>query len=211
MKRVKDVNGLSQDVCVLANNKSLHFSNFTWQEALCSIADVHDIFGHPGIVEIDAALQADVRRTKENSTGDKTTSPGIDASASQVGKPIEVVEAPEFSEECSTGHAALLLSCISTNSVKETKLEPTSCRVTVCKSGFICVPVLMSLISQFRLIGESVTAIALQQSLILLSKLFLKVDLLVTFFELASLSDSPAIMFVRLSVICTRHFFPFFN
>ena len=169
--------------------------------------DVLNIFVHPGIVELDAALQADVRRAKQNSTGDKATTPSIDATAAQEGEPVEVVKAPEFAEDSSTGHAALFLSCISANSVEEGKLEPCSCGVAVSISAFILVPVFVSCISQFRLVGEFVTAIALQKRLIQLSKLFLNVDLLVTLFVLPGFSNSPASSCVILSVICTRHFF----
>ena len=76
------------------------------------------------------------------------------------------MKAPESAEDSSTGHAALFLSCISTNSVEERKLEPCSCGIAVSISGFILVPVFMSSISQFRLIGEFVTAIVLQKRLI---------------------------------------------
>ena len=77
------------------------------------------VLGQPQVVEANDTLDADIGRTKKDSACDETTSKAINGSSSEESHPVEVVEAPETSEDGSAGDASLLCRSVQTDTVEK--------------------------------------------------------------------------------------------
>ena len=139
-------------------------------------AQVLTILGEPVLILANAALDADIWRAKQDGPGDETTSPCVNSSTSQEREPVKVVEPPEAAHDLRAGNAALFPRRVDSNNVDETGLEPGSIGVSMSVACLMLVPVIVGHIRVFRLVGESVTPVILQQVLIVVTELLLQVN-----------------------------------
>ena len=100
------------------------------------------------------------------------------------------MEAPKLCEHGSSRDTSLFVRSVHTYRVQKPKLEPGCYGVTVGKTSLIRSPVGVRFVCQFRLVSQMVTPVILEKTVVHLSELLLKINL-VAFLVTTDLSVSP--------------------